>query len=328
MKKKIYTVEYIEKLRNAYVIEKRSTTDIAKNSTEILGLSVSAGTIYKDIINNNIPLRSKSESVSMATGKLDKNKCFLTEDIVEWVDGLMMGDGYVNFTREGYVSCRYRLDSSSKEWVQYGMSKLKDYEPNGITTYNKITEKTPNPIWVSQTLMHPDINSQAVRWYSGPNRTKKIPFDVRITPISVMLWYLGDGSFHYEPNGNMSILRLATCAFDKKDLNEIIIPKLKSQHIECDADNSKNDIYIHAESIKDFFNFIGWKSPIACYDHKFAVPDWLKLIRLSEIVKNDQEKWRAQYYFKQGKIECSKSHGGKMLLFTREQANKLTTMLA
>lgn len=327
MKKKTYTVEYLEKLRNAYVTERRSTTDIAKNSIELLGLSVSAATVYKDIVNNNIPLRNKSESVSMVSGKLDKSACFMTDSLVEWVDGLMLGDGYVNFTKDGYVSCRFRLDSSAKEWVEYGMSKLKDYEPTKVTTYNKITEKTPNPIWVSQTLMHPDINSQAVRWYSGENRTKKIPVDVRITPISVMLWYLGDGSFTYTEDGNMSVLRLATCAFDRNDLETIVIPKLKEHNIDAYVDDYKNDIHVRSESIKDFFNFIGWKSPIVCYDHKFAVPEWLKLVRLSEIVKDDKEKWRAQYYCKQGMVEHSKSPGGKMLLFTREQAEKLRKML-
>jgi len=49
MKKKAYSLEYVEKLRNAYVIEKRSTTDIAKNSIEIFGNSISAATIYNDI---------------------------------------------------------------------------------------------------------------------------------------------------------------------------------------------------------------------------------------------------------------------------------------
>jgi hypothetical protein len=328
MKKKEYSQEYIEKLRNAYVIEKRSTTDMSKNSIDIFGFSISPATIYTDMVKNNIPLRSKSESISMATGELDKTKCFLTEDTIEWVDGLMLGDGYINFKKPTFASSRFRLDSSQKEWTTYGMSLLKDYSPKSPETYNKIDEKRPNTIWMSQTLMHPDIIMQARRWYSGPNQTKKIPSDVRITPVSTMLWYLGDGSFHYEPNGNMSLLRLASCAFDKKDLNEIIIPKLKIYNINCDADNSKNDIYIHAESIKDFFNFIGWKSPISCYDYKFNVPEWLKLIRLSEIVKNDKEKWRAQYYYKQGKLDCSKSPGGKMLLFTREQADKLRTILA
>ena len=327
MKKKTYEPEYIEKLRNAYVIEKRSTTEMAKSSIEIFGFSISPSTIYKDLVNNKIPLRNKSESVSMSSGGLDKSISHINEKTIEWVDGLMLGDGYINFRKPMHASSRFRLDSSEKEWVIYGMSGLVNYSPRDPEQYGKITKKCPNPIWMAQTLMHPDINSQAIRWYSGLNQTKKIPIDVRITPISCMLWYLGDGSFHYEPNGNMSLLRLATCSFDKKDLNEIIIPKLKSHNIECDANNSKNDIYIHSESIKDFFNFIGWKSPIACYDYKFAVPEWLKLLRLSEIVTSDKEKWRAQYYYKTGKIDCVKSPGGKMLLFTRDQANKLRKML-
>jgi hypothetical protein len=327
MKKKSYSVEYIEKLRNAYIIEKKSTTEIAKDSVNIFGMSISPATIYKDIVNNNIPLRSKAESVSMATGELDKSKVYMTENLLEWVDGLMLGDGYINFKKPLYTTSRFRIDSSSKEWVIYALSKFLDYKPSEPKVYSKISEKCPNEIWMATTLTHPDITTQARRWYSGSNQTKKIPVDVRITPISVMLWYLGDGSFHYEPDGNMSILRLATCAFDKVDLETIVIPKLKAHKIDCYVDDYKNDIHIRAESIKDFFNFIGWKSPISCYDHKFAVPEWLKLTRLSEIVDNDKQRWMAQYYYKSGQLECSKSPGGKMLLFTREQADKLKMKL-
>lgn len=327
MKKKVYEQEYVEKLRKSYVIDKRSTTDMAKNSVEIFGFPISPSTIYKDLVNNFIPLRNKSDSVSMASGELDKSISYMSESTVEWVDGYLLGDGYINFRKPMFSSSRFRIDSTEKDWVNYGMSGLKNYSPREPKLYDNVTEKRPNPIWMAQTLMHPDINSQAARWYSGINQTKKIPIDVRITPISVMLWYLGDGSFHYEEDGNMSTLRLATCAFDTNDLKQIIIPKLQSHNIDCYVDDYKNDIHIRAESIKDFFNFIGWKSPISCYDHKFAVPEWLKLIRLSEIVKDDKEKWRAQYYFKQGKLECSKSPGGKMLLFTREQADKLRNIL-
>lgn len=327
MQKKTYEPEYVEKLRNAYIIEKKSTTDIAKESINMFGFSISPATIYKDLMNNHVPMRSKSESVSMASGGLDKNVAYMSESVTEWTDGFLLGDGYINFRKPTFASARFRIDSTEKEWVDYGMSGLAPYSPREPKLYDNVTERRPNPIWMTQTLMHPDITTQARRWYSGPDQTKKIPVDVRITPISVMLWYLGDGSFHYEEDGNMSILRLATCAFDKKDLEEIVIPKLKAHNIDCYIDDYKNDIHIRAESIKDFFNFIGWKSPIACYDHKFAVPEWLKLIRLSEIAKDDKEKWRAQYYYKSGQLECSKSPGGKMLLFTRDQADKLRSML-
>lgn len=325
--KKIYQEDYVDKLRNAYINEKKSTTNIAQNSIALFGFSISSATIYNDLVRNKIPLRNKSESVFLVSGDLDKSICYLNENIIEWIDGLMLGDGFINFRRPNFMSARFRLDSSQKEWSAYGMAALESYLPRKPSKYKGLTPKCPNPIWRCETLSHPDISNQAKRWYSGLNQTKKIPLDVRITPVSVMLWYLGDGSFHYEEEGNMSVLRLATCAFDKSDLETIIIPKLNQYNIDCYVDNYKNDIHVRSNSIKDFFNYIGYKSPILCYDYKFAVPDWLKLHRLSDIVQDDKQKWMAQYYYKSGQLECSKSPGGKMLLFTDDQANKLKKKL-
>jgi len=327
MKKKTYDTLYVEKLKQAYIIDKKSTTDISKESINIFGFSVSASTIYKDIVNNNIPLRTKSESVSLVMGELDKNKIHMTETLIEWVDGLMLGDGYINFRKPTYASSRFRLDSSNKEWVSFGLSKLIDYKPSDPNVYGKVTEKCPNTIYMGQTLTHPDIVHQAERWYSGPNQTKKVPSDVRITPTSILLWYLGDGSLTYIEDCNTYVVRLATCAFAIEDIENILMPKLRSLGIECNRDKSKNDIHICAASIGKFFDIIGHKSPISCYDRKFAIPEWLRLIRLSDIVENDRQKWMAQYYCKTGKVECSKSPGGKMFLLTEEQAKKLKAKL-
>lgn len=313
-------------LRKMYLEEKLSTVDIEEQSVERFGFYVSRGTIYKTMVKNQIIARCKSESVSRGKSTLDIDTSFVTEETIEWVDGLMLGDGYINFDNN-YQGARYRIGSSAKEWAEYAMLKLSAYDPSKAETFNSICERRPNPIWESSTKTHPDIVIQARRWYGGINETKKIPLDCCITPASVMLWYLGDGSFTYTKDGNIPQLRLATCAFDIMDIENILMPKLKDHGINTTRYTSKNDIHICSESIKDFFNFIGWKSPIACYDHKFDIPEWLKLIRLSEIVKDDKEKWRAQYYYKQGIIECSKSPGGKMLLFTREQAAKLREKL-
>jgi len=320
MKKNVYSENYSEKLRNAYVVEKRSTTNISKNSIELFGKYISVGKVYTDIKRVGIPLRSKSQSVSMVKGELDKSQSFLTEGIIENIDGLMLGDGTINFRKPDCRSARVRLDSTSKSWTQYGMSILTPYSPREPTSIHKVDKKHPNQIWQSQTLMHPDLTQQARRWYSGPNQTKVIPQDVRITPVSTVLWYLGDGSFTHTEKGNMSQLRLATCSFKRENLENIIIPRLKEHNIDSYVDDYKNDIHIRAHSIKDFFNFIGWKSPFSDYDHKFAVPEWLKLYRLSEIVKNDKEKWRVQSWCKTGKVEFSRSPGGKFFLFSKDQA--------
>jgi hypothetical protein len=325
---KIKTNEHIERLRQCYEDSKMSTVDIELKSVEIFGTYVSRGTIYREIVRHKIGLRNKSESISRSKSSLNIDQSYLNEELIEWIDGLLLGDGYIGFDHSDFSSSRFRIGTSEEQWALYAMSKLSIYNPSNPKVRGKICERRPNPIWMSETKMHPDITIQAKRWYSGINCIKKIPIDIRITPTSVMLWYLGDGSFTYDCKDNSSHLRLATCAFDKYDVKNILIPSLLKHNIECLNDVYKNDIYIHADSIKDFFNYIGWKSPIACYDHKFAVPEWLKLIRLSEIVKTDQEKWRAQYYYKVEKIECSKSPGGKMLLFTREQADKLRRILS
>jgi hypothetical protein len=182
-------------------------------------------------------------------------------------------------------------------------------------------------MWGSTTLSHPDILEQAIRWYQGKGKKTRIPKDVRITPTSIMLWYLGDGSFNYDQIRHCSLLRLATCSFFPEDIDYILIPKLMLLGIKCKRLESKNDIQILPESTGTFFTLIGRKSPIQCYDYKFDIPDWLFKTRLIDIVKNEQEKWRAVYHIRKGDIQCTSSPGGKMFLFDNEQSANLRTFL-
>ena len=180
-----------EVLRDAYINKKMSTTEISEQSEKLFGVKISAGTIYKEIIRHGIPIRTKSESVSMASCTLDQNKSWMTQEMTEWLDGILLGDGGIVFNKDNFMGARIRMDSSCIEWTRYGMSGFKEYQPSEPKVYQKIDEKHPNPIWVSQTLTHQDIIQQAKRWY--PNGSKIVPKDVKITPISTMLWFLGDG---------------------------------------------------------------------------------------------------------------------------------------
>ncbi len=263
----------------------------------------------------------------MASATLDYNKSFINEEIIEWIDGLLLGDGGINFSKDTFKGGRIYIGSSSKEWSAFGLSKLSSYSPSEPKPYHKITYRCPNQIWTSKTLTHPDIVSQAKRWYAGENLKKAVPTDVRITPTSVMLWYLGDGSLTHIEECNTYVVRLSTCAFSPNEIENILIPKLAEHNIEGYRDQHKNDIRIAASSIGRFFDFIGNKSPISCYDYKFNIPEWLRLIRLSDIVENDKQKWTAQYWYKSGQLECTKSPGGKMLLFTKDQAEILKQRL-
>ena len=324
---KLYTKEDIDILSFYYLNQKMSTIDIEKKSLELFGQYISRGTIYKTLIKHNIAIRNKSESISIAMSTLDIDKKFENEYIIEWIDGLMLGDGFINFKKnKNYQNARYVIGTSSMEWAKYAMKPLLNYCPCDPVVYQKINKKHPNPIWESKTKTHPDIIIQAKRWYSGQNESKVIPNDIRITPISVMLWYLGDGSFSMH-GSNSSHLRLSTCSFKREDIERYILPKLKNHKIDGYIDKYKGDIFINSHSIKYFFNFIGWHSPFKDYDHKFNIPEWLKLYRLSDITSDQKKKWRIQKWCKNGKVNYSKSPGGKMLLFTKKQVNQLRNIL-
>ena len=116
---------------------------------------------------------------------------------------------------------------------------------------------------------------------------------------------------------------LATCGFTPEENNNILIPKLAKLGIRCLYGSSKNDIIICPDSIGTFFDIIGHKSPISCYDYKFEIPKWLFLKTLKMIIPDKKERWRAKYYIKRGLISCQKSPGGHYFLFDDVQEKQL-----
>jgi len=328
---KIHTTEQVEVLRDCYINKRMSTPDIANNSLKLLGVDVGPVTIYKELIRHNIPLRTISESVSLSTRTLDYDITYLTEDMIEWFDGFLLGDGSLRFSKQTVDKnnminyARISMASVQKEWTDYAVSKFSFYamSPSKSIVF-KNNDKNPNPLWICKSVGHPDIIKQANRWYSGTDFKKKIPKDIKITPISVMLWYLGDGCLV-----NNKGVKLATCGFTNEE-NNFLVSKLEELGIHSYLGRWKQYVYIwlRRNSVGKFFDFIGKKSPIKCYDYKFDYQEWYNYLRLSDIVKNDKQRWMAQYYYKSGQLECSKSPGGKMLLFTKEQAEKLIIRLS
>lgn len=313
-----------ELLFDVYVNHKMSTTEISKNSMIIFGFSVSTASVYNTLIAYKIPVRNKSRSISIATSTLDIEHSFLNEKSTEWIDGFLLGDGSIERNHETFLSARFSFSSSELEWTEFAISGLKDYDPSYPKQYEQSKNEKKFFTWQSRTKMHPDISLQAKRWY--PNGNKIVPSDVRITPTSLLLWYLGDGSFTNSVR-NSSNLRLATCAFEISDIENILIPKMKQIGINCIRDNSKNDIIISSDSVKTFFNIIGHKSPISCYDHKFDVPEWLFYKTLKQIVPDKKDRWKLIKHIQNGKIEYQKSPGGHYLLFNQEQEGKLLEYL-
>jgi len=315
----------LEILVEHYSIRNKSTTQIAKESQDLFGTKISAASIYTALKRNNIPVKSKSESVSIAKCSLNQDESYMNEKTIEALDGFLLGDGGIG--RPSSVSCpstRLNMWSTEKEWTEYALSFFSKYEPSEAKQSGKIREKSPRLSWGSSTKHHRDFKIQYERWYPNGGH-KQVPEDVRITPLSILLWYLGDGSI--TKSGVSYVIRFATCSFAPNDIDNILLPKLEKIGLFGIRTKYKNDIKLQTSSVKRFFEIIGTESPISCYNYKFEFDQWLNYYRLSQIVRNDQEKWRVRYLNDQGKLDCTRSPGNKLLLFNEKQANKLRRIL-
>ena len=319
-------IKDVDKLKDCYLKRMMSTKQIAADSEALFGVKVHWDTVRQTLIRNGVPIRSLSESTSIAMATLDRNISFL-DGKTDWIDGFLLGDGCISFRHGDYMGARFTMGSSCKRWVEYAMSGLSDYgnvNPK-LAVEAGANERNPNDCWQSRTLTHPDIVAQARRWY--PDGTKHVPQDVVVSPCSLLLWYLGDGSFHYTPEGNMSLLRLATCAFAPGEVEGILIPKLGALGIEATRHKCKNDIYVRAPSIRRFFSVVGTKSPFPEYARKFEVPEWLFLNRMSDFITDRKARYMAYYYVRTGKAEFTRSPGGRMCMFTDGQRDRLLELL-
>lgn len=116
---------------------------------------------------------------------------------LEIVDGLMLGDGSI--LKDGIL----RLEQTIRrgEWVHHvagllrsiGVScKVADRGPTDSHSRIKGRVIPHNGSTIMWSLTYQDMKDQRARWY--PEGKKIVPRDVVLTPVSVALWFCGDGT--------------------------------------------------------------------------------------------------------------------------------------
>lgn len=259
-----------------------------------------------------------SRTISESMRSLDYSLSFMTEEIIEAVDGFLLGDGSIGHNN---TVARLNCGLEHEEFAKYLINHFGDYLPS-VSGY-KDTGMSSGIQWQGRTKFHPDIYEHYERWYPAGG-DKQPPDDVRITSKSVMLWYLGDGSL--VQSNNTAVLRLSTDGFSVDNVY-FLAKKLNSVGILCHR-NGDNRIMIEARGIPAFFDFIGRKSPVKCYDYKFELPEWRYTAKRMKDVANDLgvSYNRLSHLVKNGKLQCyraSKKGRPRMLAEHIESAKEL-----
>ncbi len=190
---------------------------------------------------------------------LDYSISHLSKETLENIDGFLLGDGHISPNNPHLTwSLKY------KDFSDYTLNTFSCYDTISQYAFFKNKKLKNGGRWQyhGRSKTHPDLKKQRKRWY--PDGLKIVPEDVIITPKSVLFWYLGDGGLR-----GVNI-ELCTDCFDERGL-DILIEKLQKVEI-CATKHKRSRLRIRLGSIRNFFNLIGWKSPVKCYNYKFNIP--------------------------------------------------------
>jgi hypothetical protein len=257
------TREFFEK----HYIEERKSFPAIKKMLADDGKTVSVSCLYAYAKKYNIGRSMSASRRNRDDESLDYTREYMTEDYIESIDGLLLGDGSLDPKKTGYlILARATWGVAIQEFAHYLAEQITGYNPD-VKDYKHKKMKL-RLLWQGRTRFHPDLGNQHIRWYSSGK--KQPPDDVRITPKSVMLWYLGDGSLVCKESTVM--VRLSTDGFAPERV-EFLAKRLNDIGIKCHR-NGDNRIQIDARGVPAFFDFIGRKSPVECYQYKFDLPEW------------------------------------------------------
>lgn len=230
----------IDVLAIEYCQEKMSSIEIA------LKYNVTSKAVLDKLKRNNIKPRTIKD-----VHEIKANYIKITNKLEEFINGLLLGDGSMYYTGRK-KSCVYGHTDKNKEYLEWLKDKLNLF---GIQCL-EIKPHTNNT-WLLKTKAYRDFISIREKWY--PLGKKKIP-DIKLTPITLFNWYIGDGSYDKKSKSTKVVI----CSeFDQ--IGKIVMAeKLKLINI-------KNSVYSNCIYIKDkksFFKYIT--------NHKYKIPDSYK----------------------------------------------------
>jgi hypothetical protein len=303
-----------------YVRQKQSSDEVCKTMKEIHGISTSEDAILRFLDKHGLK-RSRSEANSIAKLTLPQDR-ILTVELRHIIDGLNFGDGSIHANHNTRVA-RVSIGSMHQEFAKYCQTLLLPYgasEPH----YNAGVKGVG--MWSVQTLYHRDLYELYLRW--SPNDVKMIPTDIEFTPTMILLWYLGDGCLSSPLEGNARYMYFATNCFSKESLERIVVPKFAEIGIEVVRVTDDSRVFIQTNSINKLLQYMGGKSPLPCFDYKFAIEEWRTHTSMHEAaIKANIDYGRLSNWVKQGYIPHERSPGGKKVVFTSEQLASLIKRL-
>jgi len=210
---------------------------------------------------------------------IPKRNIILSKESIDFLNGELLGDGNISFNRIRYWSKhKSYVEWLSKTLASFGGEYIAyQYTSKSYDALEQLCNK-----WYLQdfsfcpscNIIFHDQTVQRNQWIKRKHCPvcnehllfkKIVPKDIELTPITLMQWFIGDGTNETGYGGKS--VTFCCQAFPSRN-KTILKNKLKKIGI-----YTKGEKVIHLEkkSVCDFFRYIG-NCPVKCYRYKFRKP--------------------------------------------------------
>jgi len=216
--------------------------------TEIAGMcGVDPVTIYNWLRKFNIPVQQRGKR---------PNHVELTDELCEFLDGLLLGDGNIHPRHAGAA---YQHRDKHIRYLEWLSDKLEEF---GLERSGKIYEyeQRGRPDGHYKTKDYIELSEFYRRWYDDGK--KVIPEDLDLTPTVLLNWYVGDGTLK-------DTVYLSAIKEQLREGIPLLVGKLEEAGIESTINSL--GIRIRNKSLDRFFEYVlsdGAEIP-PCYEYKF-----------------------------------------------------------
>ena len=229
-------------MQKQYLSQEKSTYQIAKEE------GCDPATIGNWLKQFGIPRRHIHQSV---------NHVEVTESLLEYLDGSLLGDGCLR--SQSSKSACYRLTQKHLSYIRFtgGYLVNQGLLPAG-QVQTRIKELPSGNIAFAHyyaTRAYRELREQRDRWY--PDDKKRVPNDIRITPLSVRTWFLEDGTWYKNKRGRGEEIHLYAYAFTREGLYRLV-ERLKNvlDTSRIHVDKKGVIFFGHRTAVKKFFDYI------------------------------------------------------------------------
>jgi len=259
-----------EELTDLYLNKKWSSNRIAKH------YGCSEWVIRDRFERYGIRFRKRAESIDLNPKNLKHIK--INDYTQQIIDGVMLSDGHLTSRKDQKktssliinqeMNCRQFLDSIKSVFEKNDIKCSNIYNDNH-TNYGK-----KFPSCRLATLSYAELKKERDRWYTK-NHKKIVPKDIKLTPLTIAYWYMGDGSLMYNtPNKRKKkfyYIQLCTECFNKDDQDFLVGKLNKTLGLHFILQRFRNTYRIFNKKqneVKDFL-FKMYPYMIDCFSYKW-----------------------------------------------------------